>query len=225
MITVEQCRAARALLGWTQQDLADACGLSKTAINNFETEHSDIKSESLRAIRLAFESLDIEFLEDQGLKKRRDKVDIFKGPHALTHLIDDIYLSLKDTGGEVLVSNPDDKFFTSDVNEKWCSIIETAKGKQIHSRVITTPSQSKKYGTAAIGTKDNRHIIEANMAKVLPMAVIYSNKTAFKYLNSNIITITTSQQVSDSERTRFELLWDISKESNVYQSDTTAKTA
>ena len=34
MITIEQCRAARGLLGWTQQDIADASGLSKTAINN-----------------------------------------------------------------------------------------------------------------------------------------------------------------------------------------------
>ena len=42
MITIGQCRAARGLLDWTQQDLAEACGLSKTAINNFEKGHSDI---------------------------------------------------------------------------------------------------------------------------------------------------------------------------------------
>ena len=70
MVTIEQCRGARGILGWTQQDLADASGLSKTAINNFEKQHSDIKAESLRAIRLAFESANIEFIGSEGVSKK-----------------------------------------------------------------------------------------------------------------------------------------------------------
>ena len=90
MLTIEQCRAARGMLGWTQQDLADASGLSKTAINNFEKGHSDIKTESLRAIRMAFESLDLEFIGQEGLRKKKDNIRILKGETALESLADDI---------------------------------------------------------------------------------------------------------------------------------------
>lgn len=69
MITIEQCRAARGLLGWTQADLAQASGLSKTAINNFEMGRGDVKQTSLEAMRHAFEREQIEFIEGCGVKK------------------------------------------------------------------------------------------------------------------------------------------------------------
>jgi transcriptional regulator with XRE-family HTH domain len=103
MITIEQCRAARGLLDWTQQDLSEASGLSKTAINNFEKGHSDIKHESLRAIRMAFESADIEFLE-HGLRRRNDTVRILKGANIYNDLLDDVIDTLKATGGEILAA-------------------------------------------------------------------------------------------------------------------------
>ncbi len=106
MITIEQCRAARGLLDWTQQDLSDASGLSKTAINNFEKGHSDIKNESLRAIRMAFESAEVEFL-DNGVRRRSETARILKGPNAWDHLLDDIRDSVKNTPDAVFASGPD----------------------------------------------------------------------------------------------------------------------
>lgn len=35
-ITPEQCRAARGLLGWTQEDLADRAELSRSTVRDFE---------------------------------------------------------------------------------------------------------------------------------------------------------------------------------------------
>lgn len=103
MITIEQCRAARGLLGWTQQDLADACGLSKTAINNFEKRHSDIKAESLRAIRLAFETAGIEFQSDNGLRQRKEQVEVLHGTEGFTRLADDIIQTLAEQSSEVIM--------------------------------------------------------------------------------------------------------------------------
>lgn len=117
MITIEQCRAARGLLDWTQQDLSDASGLSKTAINNFEKGHSDIKNESLRAIRMAFESADIEFME-HGLRRRSDTVRIIKGPNAYSDLFDDINDTLKNTGGVALATGIDQTQITQQQAER-----------------------------------------------------------------------------------------------------------
>ncbi len=103
MITIEQCRAARGLLGWTQQDLANASGLSKTAINNFEKRHSDIKAESLRAIRLAFETAGIEFQSDNGLRQRKKQVEVLHGSEGFTRLGDDIIQTLTEQDGELIM--------------------------------------------------------------------------------------------------------------------------
>src|SRR5690349_2259948 len=86
MITIEQCRAARGLVDWTQQDLADKAGLSKTAINNFEKGYSDIKTESLRAIRNAFELHDVQFIEKIGVCKKCKDIVVIKGESILVRI-------------------------------------------------------------------------------------------------------------------------------------------
>lgn len=68
MITAPQSQAARALLGWTQETLADAARVSLTALRRLESE-SDLKVyESTRdQVRRAFEAHGIVlFQSDQG---------------------------------------------------------------------------------------------------------------------------------------------------------------
>ena len=68
MITARQSRAARALLGWTQETLADEARISLTALKRLESE-SDLKVyESTRdQVRRALEGNGIVLLlSDQG---------------------------------------------------------------------------------------------------------------------------------------------------------------
>jgi transcriptional regulator with XRE-family HTH domain len=68
MITGRQSRAARALLGWTQETLADKALVSLTALKRLESENEFKVYESTRdQIRRALESSGIVFLNsDQG---------------------------------------------------------------------------------------------------------------------------------------------------------------
>ena len=68
MISARQIRAARALLGWTQQELADRAILSVNAIKKIETGKTDPKSSTLKAIQNACESAGIEFQHAAGGK-------------------------------------------------------------------------------------------------------------------------------------------------------------
>lgn len=68
MLIGTQCTAARALLRWTQGDLADAIvksggKLSVTAITAFERGGA-IRDSNAKLIRLALEANDIQFLEN-----------------------------------------------------------------------------------------------------------------------------------------------------------------
>lgn len=63
VITPAQIRAARALLGWQQKELAERCGLSEVAIKNIERGRSDPRSSSLAAIIKAFDEAGLVFLQ------------------------------------------------------------------------------------------------------------------------------------------------------------------
>lgn len=61
MIEADQIRAARAMVGLTQAELARAAGLSVTGLNNIERGAADPKASTLRAIRGALEEAGVVF--------------------------------------------------------------------------------------------------------------------------------------------------------------------
>ena len=63
MITRAQIRAARALIGWTQTDLAQASGISQVAIKNFERGATDPRASTLTSIQDALDEAGVIFLE------------------------------------------------------------------------------------------------------------------------------------------------------------------
>ena len=63
MITPAQIRAARALIGWKQTDLAEHSGVSLMSIKNIERGVTDPRSSTLRALQSALERGGVIFLE------------------------------------------------------------------------------------------------------------------------------------------------------------------
>jgi predicted transcriptional regulator len=70
MTTAAQVRAARALLDWSQADLAAKAGVSTTAINGVERGKADPRVSTVTALRRALEAAGVEFLGDEGVKLR-----------------------------------------------------------------------------------------------------------------------------------------------------------
>lgn len=73
--TAQQCRAARALLEWTQTDLAAASGVATKTIADFERGDRTPYERTLADIKAALELARIEFLNDgdPGVRVRGDK--------------------------------------------------------------------------------------------------------------------------------------------------------
>jgi predicted transcriptional regulator len=71
MITPQQIRSARALVGLTQAALAKRAGLSTTGLNNIERGVADPKASTLRAIQSALEAAGVKFTDGGGVKPRR----------------------------------------------------------------------------------------------------------------------------------------------------------
>ena len=62
MITSRQVRAARALLGWTQELLADRALVALTALKRLESERLPVRDATRAAVRKALEAAGIVFL-------------------------------------------------------------------------------------------------------------------------------------------------------------------
>lgn len=68
MITANQIRAARAYLGWSQNELADRAIVSASTVRFIENERVDPRASTLTAIRRALEKGGIEFLPGEGVR-------------------------------------------------------------------------------------------------------------------------------------------------------------
>ena len=86
-ITPAQCRAARALLRWSQKELARRSRVGEITIINFETEKTAPLAGTLLLLRQALEAAGVEFIDEDGggdgvrfAKRRRLKRIVAKKP-------------------------------------------------------------------------------------------------------------------------------------------------
>jgi transcriptional regulator with XRE-family HTH domain len=64
----QQCRAARALLKWSQTQLADSSGVALSTVADFEIDKREPRSDNLATIRRALEEAGVEFIMARGGK-------------------------------------------------------------------------------------------------------------------------------------------------------------
>jgi transcriptional regulator with XRE-family HTH domain len=82
-VSIRQIKAARALLGWSQEQLASSADISIPTIKRLEAEDGPLggRSETAMKIRMALETAGIEFIDENGggpgvrLRKRSRKRD------------------------------------------------------------------------------------------------------------------------------------------------------
>jgi len=63
MVIPEQLRAARALIGWSREDLAKKSGVGAGTIKDFELNGSDPKQGTVQKWRRALEQAGVEFID------------------------------------------------------------------------------------------------------------------------------------------------------------------
>lgn len=116
MPTIEQIRAARALIGWSQKDLADHADLSQTGVARIENGTNQPNSSTIAKILEAFDRAGIEFIGENGVKKRSGEVRILKGANAMSDFLDDVYNTAIKYGTK---SKPTEVFLSNVVHKNW----------------------------------------------------------------------------------------------------------
>jgi predicted transcriptional regulator len=66
MITPEQCRAARGLLDWSQQNLAEKAAVGIVTVRQLEAGTHEPRRATLDVIKRAFETAGVVFIDENG---------------------------------------------------------------------------------------------------------------------------------------------------------------
>ncbi len=206
MITREQCRAARSFLGLKQKELAEDCGLSKTAITHFESGLFNLRTENMLKLRLAFEKRGIEFIGNYGVQKKQINFYVLDNRHnatALPELWDDIFESFKEEGGEVLISHLNEREAFDTHPEKLRNHLRRLKEHNISERLLVCEG-----ATFFIQNQDCYRWLRKDVYKTCMTSFLYANKLALQFWNGHFILLIDHPDIYKEEKDRFEYLWD-----------------
>lgn len=102
-INARQIKAARALLDWSQDQLAEASGLSVATIRKIEAGSISPRTSTNDQMLLAFEAAGLEFMPNDGLRRKPEDISVFHGHDGAVAFFDDVYQTINKSGGEIVV--------------------------------------------------------------------------------------------------------------------------
>lgn len=207
MINSEQIRAARALLDWSTADLAKQAGLTVNGINKIERGHVQPQKETVETLEAIFEAAGIEFLPNSGLRKKNRIIQVHEGQDSNKHLLDDVYMTLRDTGGEVLIAGLDEELVIKDVDKAFLD----AHLERLSKINVTERLLIKAGDTNFVASQDTYRWIPEKYFSPYPM-YIYGPKLALvSWAPTARCVIIHDEAFTEGARRLFNFVWDHSK--------------
>lgn len=105
MISLNQMRAARALLDLSQEEVAHAIHVATNTFSKIENGKSGISVEHMRDIQRFYESHGVEFIPGDGVRKRQGLIVEYNGAEGFRSFMDDVYETVKVQGGLICIHN------------------------------------------------------------------------------------------------------------------------
>ena len=208
-ICLEQIKAARSLLNWSQEDLAKKSGYSLATINNIERGQYEAHSATMADIVQTFEQAGVQFIDGPGVKidEADFRIKAYEGEQALTILLDKIGLALEEsTGDNLYISGLDETLLKQKASEKDLKKLFKRLGKNVPVRILSHKNQSAALGFFNFQTK-----IVADSVPLIP-CILYKNRVAIVILkNPTHVTIMYNESLAGVYKALFEHLWNTSK--------------
>lgn len=205
-ITTAQIRGARGILNWSKAELADRSGISNAAMGSIESGQSVPRETTLNTIQKVLETAGIEFISNDGVRKKSGNVRILKGRNGFWDFYEDIYVTVKNDPGEVVVGNVDERKF-----QKWLSEenLEIHVSRMRHIEGLYYKILLREGDTHYLATSDYaeyRWIPKEHFSPV-PFYV-YGNKLAILLFDKEpTVIILEYPAVSEAYRVQFKTMW------------------
>jgi len=206
-ITPEQCRAARAILNWSQPELAERAGLTVNPIVSFEKESGTQTSpRTMRRIVRAFELAGICFTPTGGIERQNKLITILDGADANLKIHDDIYHTLKSGGGEVLCAGVKEPVESDGESYK----LLKRHIARLEEAGITERILLRKGDTNIVAPREWYRWLPNIYFGKSPFQ-IYGSKIALKDFANNQILLVNHSLFAESQSAMFDALWDVAK--------------
>ncbi len=201
-----QLRMARSLLEVSREDVEAATGIAKQTLLRIENNAVKPREETLKRLVSYFEGLGIEFLKNDGVARRETNIRRFSGPHAITDLLQDVWETVKDTGGTICISSCDEdlveKYYT--VRDERHSVRMSRIADKISCRALLKEGD---YNYPYTSYVEYRWLPKEHFKP--NTFYLYNNKLGLIEYKGNIceVTIIESAQLSTAFRDFFEIVW------------------
>lgn len=208
MISIEQIKAARALLDWTQEELAAAANLSKPSINTLERRIANPKMDTLNAIQRALEKAGVEFTDGPGVKLQSSilKTQILEGEDALVRLCHDIFDTLVGTDKELMISGIAEKKYRDWGGKRILAEIDRRVKHNIKTRLLACEGD-----TNFIEPISHYRWMQKDFFPIAP-TYIYDNKYAiFLWGPPRKVVLIENAEIAESYRQQFLAHWATAK--------------
>ena len=207
-ITTAQMRGARGLLNWNQSELSKRTGISTTSIGNIEAGNTQARESTLKVIKQAFENAGIEFIGTEGMRLRNDFIKTFQGKDQFWDFYEDIYSTLRENPGEVVVSNADEKQFLSYLTQDQI-ITHRDRMSSINGvsyRILVSEGDDF---LAASSKYASYKWMPQELFSSVPF-YIYGNKMAIvSFYNEPQVYVIKSSDITDAYRKQFDAIWEM----------------
>jgi DNA-binding XRE family transcriptional regulator len=207
-ITARQIRAARGLIGWTQEHLGKAANVSRTTIAAIEKEATHPTPDVLGKIRAVFEDAQVEFLPQEGVRFRSPTIYYDDQPGANRRLLEDIFnvsseFKFSNNINEILIFGLREEDSEDSVGTYLAEHIERLERAGLQEKILCAPNTqafiAPKSWYRKLPTLDDR-----------PQAPIhiYGDKIAVvQWKPKELVFVVESRPIANAVRAMFTQIW------------------
>lgn len=208
-LSIEQIKAARALLKWTQKDLAQHAGLNDDQVHSFESGRTR-SLEVLEAVHDALASSGIDFIAG-GVVLRNTKIRQLTGADGFVQFMDDVYntATLPEPADISVLNVKNEEFLRWIGNKADAHLTRMSKLKLKPARCII----SEDYKTDIAKEYSNYRSVDKSLLGDSTL-YLYGNKAAiilFSDINVEV-TIIENERATKGFRNMFDAIWALSRE-------------
>lgn len=205
-ICVDQLRAARSLLNWSQAELSKKSGYALATINNIERGQYQAHSGTLDNIVQTFEEAGIQFIDGPGVRIDTSdfRIKCYEGVDALHYLFKKVMASLE-KGGNLYLSGIDEKFLKSQASDE-LKILQSRLKDNVSVRILTNKSLSAGLNFANVKKK----VVPDDVP--LSPCFLYEGRVAIVLLKNPVhVAIMYNDNLSKKYIAQFEYIWNKEK--------------
>lgn len=217
MINAKQVKAARVLLDWTQADLARHADLSVEAIKSVELGKTAPRRTTIEKITTACERAGVEFTDRSGTRLTGNIIRVFEGDEEFGDFLDDIYVTISITGGDILVcgTGGGTKFVEQIDKSRPQHTLRMEKLDNFSFKAISGDKDS----SVAIKSYVQLRYLPNETLPAVPFYIYGDRLAIILWKTIPKVILINDPDVSNSYKEQFNILWKMGKIANATSSD------